>query len=375
MRPNMSFSEDFEIKIIDLNIGKKAAERNKRDGKKQFERRHARLQKTKNVHSYSDSFDQDLHQKNDDKLAADTLPSEPSNFEHAASSPVEPLVHRPTSPSQPGKANGRHSSGAKRCRRIYRQNRKLHDSVDGGGGGSDASFNEEVDEPDKKTVNSPDQSSVELNKPWQGVTSLPNFRKEDSQQSLRLSTLGPIRGGSLESESVKSDDSLPRPHLHRILDKSLSSDRILQTRNSRHRLFQRPPPSSRVYIPELSEDRRESLLSNVLVTKERRRESSLSDLCNELVSHFFFVLLFFVLPFLSVTFSLYYFFFVLLHFLCITFSLCYFSLYFFLLCITFSLYYFFFVFLFLLIFSLYYFFFVLVFLCITVYLYYFFLFV
>lgn len=118
------------------------------------------------------------------------------------------------------------------------------------------------------------------------------LNKSDSQNSMRLKDLASLRESIQERSSVSSTECSPLPSLHRFLEKSQSSDKILPSRNSRHRLFQRA--QGRVHIPELSEedrykfdpDRRESLLSNILITREKRRESSLSDLCNELVSRF-----------------------------------------------------------------------------------------
>lgn len=128
-------------------------------------------------------------------------------------------------------------------------------------------------------------------------TNVPTLNETDSQNSLRLNNLVTLKESNQERASATSSEGSPLPHLHRFLEKSHSSDKILASRNSRHRLFQRPITG--VHIPELAEndiykldsDRRESLLSNILITRERRRESSLSDLCNELVGNLLYGLL------------------------------------------------------------------------------------
>ncbi|XP_047739850.1 uncharacterized protein LOC108672252 [Hyalella azteca] len=150
----------------------------------------------------------------------------------------------------------------------------------------------EVDPPDSQTL-PPWNGRVEVNSRSgiQKVASSNSLKKEDSQLSFRLGNLMTLKEAALERGSLSSNDSSQFASLHSAVEKQPhGSDRILQTRNSRQRLFQRPP--SRIHMPEMAGEerfrldcgRRESVLSNIFAPRERRRESSLSDLCNELES-------------------------------------------------------------------------------------------
>ena len=166
--------------------------------------------------------------------------------------------------------------------RLTRSSRKLQDSIDE----ADCELQVQNLGSFRSGSNSPEFGHRDWTTRASGLSS--SFQKHDSQHSLRLSNLPALREQNqdgLSNNSSEGGTSTP-PRLHKFLEKSHSSDKILHARNSRHRLFQKA--QTRINIPELAEEynvsRRESLLSNVVLGKERRRESSLSDLCNELVS-------------------------------------------------------------------------------------------